>query len=228
MSNNSTLFEKFVEKYPNFAGDCRVARPHQSEFLVEYFSGARDLVYVDVGSNNGVSWSNTLFLKENYGWSGICIEPNKILYEESLKIRNDKHYNCAIDEFSRGNQEFYQISGPCHGIGTLSSKMDSERMNLLNSEIQKFGGSYEKIQVPVRRLGDILFENKITRIDYLSIDVEGNELSVLKGIDWINTNIELISTEANNTIEVDKYLYPLGYVRFAKINADDFYKKIKK
>lgn len=39
---------------------------------------ARDGYFVDLAANNAVWASNSFALEQNFGWTGICIEPNSI------------------------------------------------------------------------------------------------------------------------------------------------------
>ncbi len=55
------------------------------------------------------------------------------------------------------------------------------------------------VEVPVRRLGDVLYEAGIDRVDYLKIDVEGFEPEVFAGCeDWLRAGrIRCIQCELN-------------------------------
>lgn len=47
----------------------------QDKIVDEYFHGKRNGVFVDVGAYDGVTFSNTLMLGREGGWTGVCIEP---------------------------------------------------------------------------------------------------------------------------------------------------------
>jgi hypothetical protein len=66
--------------------------------------------------------------------------------------------------------------------------------------------------VPARSLNDILEENQIDRIDFLSIDVEGAELDVLKGFDLEKYRPALILLEDKHVaLTKHRYLKKRGY-----------------
>lgn len=48
-----------------------------------------------------------------------------------------------------------------------------------------------------RRLNDVLADNGVTRVDYLSIDTEGSEFDILKSIDFEQVTYKAISAENN-------------------------------
>ena len=49
-------------------------------------------------------------------------------------------------------------------------------------------------------------------IDFLSLDVEGNELNVLKGLDFSRYGFKYLLIEARNPQDVADFLLPRGYV----------------
>ena len=56
-------------------------------------------------------------------------------------------------------------------------------MGLLNTDVNKFGWK-QTYEVPNRTMKDILVESRFTYIDFMIIDVEGAELSLLQTIDF--------------------------------------------
>ena len=70
-------------------------------------------------------------------------------------------------------------------------------------------------------------ENNINNIDYLSIDTEGSELNVLKGIDFDKFNINIISVENNGYNDnVKNYLESCNYEFLCKVCGDEIYAKL--
>lgn len=39
-------------------------------------------VFVEAGANNGIDQSNTVLLENNFGWSGLLVEPNPHKFKE--------------------------------------------------------------------------------------------------------------------------------------------------
>ena len=69
---------------------------------------------------------------------------------------------------------------------------------------------------------------KITHIDYLNIDTEGNELQVLQGIDFSRMRIEVIGIENNypdKFAPIHQLLIDNGYEIAANLSHDLMYKK---
>ena len=69
-------------------------------------------------------------------------------------------------------------------------------------------------------LKTILDRHGITHIDYLSIDTEGNELSILKTIDFEKFDIEIIDVENNyNSPDIRNFLKSKGYQLKKKLSV---------
>jgi len=86
------------------------------------------------------------------------------------------------------------------------------------------GGDIEKINIPIVPLELILEKNGLSKIDYLSIDIEGGEYNVLKDFDFRKYSIEVVSVENNyNSLDLHRLLINKGYHLFYKIGADDIY-----
>ena len=85
--------------------------------------------------------------------------------------------------------------------------------------------------VPVKKLCDVFRENNIEEIDFMSIDVEGFEMEVLKSNDWIRYRPEWILLEQLD-FEIDNYavdekccfLKEQGYKFHSKYNRTVFWK----
>ena len=80
------------------------------------------------------------------------------------------------------------------------------------------------IKVKTRKLEDILDENKVKHINYLSIDVEGAEFDVIKSINFDKVFIDVIGFENNYPDvgeEIQKYLENNGF-KFLHKSIDIF------
>ncbi|WP_265555277.1 FkbM family methyltransferase [Serratia grimesii] len=129
--------------------------------------------YIDVGANDPIIDSVTRSFY-NLGWRGINIEPVRGHFNELVADRpQDINLNCALNE-SAGELEIWECD--IRGWATLDKEVAQAH------EADGHGGEWHN--VTVRTLADVCEEFQPENIHFLKVDVEGVELSVLKGNDW--------------------------------------------
>ena len=67
-------------------------------FVLETLGKERGGYFVEAGALDGVQASNTLLLEEDYGWTGICVEPDPQLYAELVENRTCICENACLYE----------------------------------------------------------------------------------------------------------------------------------
>ncbi len=151
--------------------------------------------FVEAGALDGLFMSNTKIL-EDLGWNGLLVEPSGRAVEQCRKNRKVPVEYCALvskdfnNEFIDGDFVFDGDSG----LGALSS------INRHAYQVHSMG----KINgistlVPAHTLDYLFKKHGIKKVDFLSLDVEGYELEVLKGIDFNEVDISFILLEVNFT-----------------------------
>ncbi len=197
----------------------------QDKFLEEnIFKGYRNGTFVDVGAHDGVTINNTLFFARERGWTGINIEPIKTVHERLVNNRPESiNLNCAICS-EDGTASFICNEGYTEMLSGLENHYDSRHHQRNDNEIKQMGGVKRVIQVPTKRLETVFDDNNIKRINYLSIDVEGAEYSVIKSINFSKVFIDVIEFENNyedSTLPIIGYLEANNYKILQK-GADIF------
>jgi FkbM family methyltransferase len=207
--------------------------------------------FLDIGAHNGVYYSNSLFFEKFLSWKGICVEPNPEIFQELLKNRPDAiNLNYAITDINNdldsdgtaavpATADFYLGQGFADMISGLKTHYHPAHLERLEKELASSPGNLSTIiiEVPIKRLADIIQEYHLSRIHYLSIDVEGAEFSVLKSIDWpeysiLNDSdslfIDVISYENHNSYsdetlhQIRSYLVEKGYIYLSNLpNTQD-------
>ena len=199
--------------------------PQPWEYVLDnIFNREKGLMYIDVGANDGLVVSNTAFMELNLNWNGICIEPHPYAFSRLEKNRNCKKYNACISDDIQEYLSFYEVKGYPEMLSCIESACSQEHLERIKSEIQRYGGEVNLIKVKSIQLNTILEENNIDKVDYLSIDTEGSELSVLKSVDLNKYPIRVISAESNNT-DVKKYLVDKEYRFITNVCNDDIFVK---
>src|SRR5437763_9264931 len=161
--------------------------------LARAFPGASGF-YVDVGANDPDIDNVTRVFYER-GWSGINIEPLTTNSAELRKKRpRDINLELAVGE-DEGAITFYEI-GKWHGYSTTDAAIAEQH--------RKDGLVVVEPKVPMRKLSAILDEHTVGRaIDFLKIDVEGTELSVMRGAELRRHPPKIIVLESKMPVTIN-------------------------
>jgi len=156
---------------------------------LQYLLGNKPGIVVDVGANDGFTCSNSYpFLHTK--WSGLLIEPHPRVFEELSKLyaSNEKVQllNVACGE-EQGELPLFEGSDDRTVYATLSTE-ESDWYDATRGGRQYF--------VKVERLEDILSSQSIPpSFDLLSVDTEGFDYFVLKGMNLSRFRPQVIITE---------------------------------
>lgn len=187
------------------------------------FRGLRGGVFVEVGAWDGVAFSNTVFFEREREWTGLLIEPLPDRYAELTTHRTSPAENVAVSDVE-GTADFLCISGPTSMLSGIVSNYDPRHVARIARETSEFKATHTTIQVPTKRLDSLFRKHHLSRIHYLSVDVEGSELQVLRSIDFNEVFIDVIGFEHNypdTTPIVVEYLKKHGY-RDLQWGQDDY------
>ena len=143
------------------------------DLIIDYIFKNKKGIYVDIGCNHPVFNNNTFILYEK-GWRGINIDIDKKSIDLfNLFRKGDINLNLAVSE-KNSELEFinFHDKSPINRI----KRHNEDIKNLKFKEIKKIKSS---------SLNSILENSKYKdqQIDFVSIDVEGHELDLLKGFD---------------------------------------------
>lgn len=174
-------------------------------------------ICVEVGANDGVTYSNTKYLEE-HGWTCILVEPTPRLCEKIRKTRSGQLFECAATdtdgEITLYISEEHDLFSSVEKQATMMDELARSKLAIL------------PVKVAARRLDSILVEAGVERLDMVSIDVEGHEYSVLKGFDLERFNPRIMLIEDSTDLQVsmvEKYLMHKGYHRFYRSGGNDWY-----
>lgn len=167
----------------------------------------RNGICVEIGASDGITCSNTKMLEEKYEWTGLLVEPNPKHYE-SLKFRD---FNISFSAVAEKNAPIY-----LYDKGSLSF-----------TSIKKRSGHKA---VAGRTLESLLrqYFNPSFTIDFLSIDIEGQEFEVLLNFEFSKWQIMYFIIEHNHSEKeelIDTLMESSGYKRFLRSwsNQDAYY-----
>jgi len=179
--------------------------------------------FVDIGANDGVTISNTLYFEKELGWTGLAIEPMPGAYARLKANRRCHTLNACISE-REGTAEFLEIEGSAGMLSGLVQKYDQQHLRRIDRTIKRLGGSKKTITVECLRFATALARFNIKCVDFLSLDTEGGELEILKDIDFSATPVRAISVENNFfTFAIRDHLRQSGFEHMGTIGIDEIY-----
>lgn len=175
--------------YPITKNHRKIYSQHNQDHIVyeNFFKGREPGFFCDIGGNHPLNINNTLYFEE-LGWTGIAFEPIKHLGELWDTHRKAKLYRFALSD--------------CQKLIDFTVVKDitgwEEMLSFVNETRDK-GSQYvgETIKVQAIEFKKIMENLSIDHIDYLSLDVEGHEINVLKGIDFSAVRINVLTIENN-------------------------------
>lgn len=187
----------------------------------------RNGFYVELGAHDGALASNSYFFELKKGWKGVLIEPSLNLYLSCLKRRGENNSifcNACVpfdyeDEFVRMK---YSDSS------TISDNLD---LDIGNHDDFVAKGDEKKLQgessfvfgAKSATLNAILLTAAApSLIDFLSLDVEGAELDVLKGIDFDKFKFKYMIIECRDIDRLESFLINHRYRLVEKITHHDY------
>ena len=162
----------------------------EDEFVISYFKNKKNGVVVDIGACDGITGTNSFKLINEYKWSGLLVECNphavnflKFLYAENSDIAIE---DTAVSLDSEDKQLFLS-NYP--GIHTISEDYKLHGMH-------KDTYSDSSIKVKCDTLNNIIYKHlQNKKIDFLSIDIEGLDLEILKNFNFCANKPTIISVE---------------------------------
>lgn len=185
---------------------------HEEELFVrDFFSDKQQGVFVDIGASHYKDRSNTFYLENKLGWSGLAIDPLPEFAADYRRYRpRTKYITMFVSDKSDERAILY--------VGKTSLFSSSTK-----GHTDDFTDVGTTIDAPTITLDALLAAEGVKAVDFLSIDVELHEPQVLAGFTIDNVKPKLVAVEALPPVrqQVLDYFAAHGYVVVAKyLRAD--------
>lgn len=174
-------------------------------------------VCVEVGGHDGVTGSMSYYF-EKLGWTCLVVEPIPALAAEIRSRRSCLVAEAAADDHN--GQAVFLVPEGSETFATLDND------NARRSRIGEHTGAMQRIEVQVRSLDDMMTDAGLKRVDFISIDVEGNELNVLKGLTLDHWTPRFLILEDNSfcrDASIADHLQSYGYRRMRITGVNHWY-----
>lgn len=198
---------------------------NQLDDVIQKYLNIQGGTFIEVGANNGVIQSNTYYLEVCKGWRGLLIEPVERLYKECVWNRPKS----IVLQRALVSVEYENKYVTIHDSNLMSIVQsgdvlsDAEQAHLARGrEVQGLENSPQS-QVVAETLSSVIERlGEFERVDLFSLDVEGFELEVLKGIDFSRHRPQYILVETAKFEAVCELLEFDGYEFLEKCSHHDF------
>src|SRR5450759_2215887 len=111
--------------------------------------------FLDIGANDGITFSNSYFLEKERNWEGICVEP----LPQTFKILSDNRKcileNCAVGVHTK-NDTFLEITGYAEMLSGLKSNYNKKHLVRIDAEIKHHGGTKKEIDIRIMNVNELL------------------------------------------------------------------------
>lgn len=189
-------------------GPARHSRNAEEWIIREFFQDRRNGVFLDVGANHYRDENNTFYLESQLGWTGIAVEPLAEFEADYKRHRPGTRFRAffASDASNQRARMFYNRQ---NSLVTSATKDFTTREG---------GGTPAEIEAPTITLDDLLTQENIDRIDFLSMDIELAEPKALAGFDLRRFSPGLVCIEAHREVRqfLLDYFHDRGYVVVGK------------
>jgi FkbM family methyltransferase len=162
-------------------GEPRYSQDDEETLIRAFFRDRRGGFFLDVGAGDPIRHSTTYYLEQHLGWTGIAVD--------------------AVGEYgpayarARPATRFFNYFAADRNSAARDFFVSEERDFSSGAGTDPRGGAYQKRSVPAIALDDLLRREKVTRLDFLSMDIEGGEPAALAGLDLGRYRPELACIE---------------------------------
>ncbi len=176
----------------------------EEEWIVrDFFGDRRNGIFVDVGANHYQVFSNTFYLEDQLGWSGLAVEPLR-RYEADYRAYRPRttFLPFFVSDTSNSAATMYLIE---HHPRVASSN---------RATVERHSADYVEIEAPTITLNDLLDAEGLDTFDFLSMDIERAEPEALAGFDIDRFRPALVCIEAHVEVRqtILDYFASHGYV----------------
>lgn len=163
----------------------------EQEVILSYFAKKGPGHLLDIGANDGQTFSNSRALLEHFDWSGLLVEPSPTAFKKLNTLYGNNNLveclNVAIGTI-KGKIDFYDM-GDHVGRGDTSLLATTAK-----DEMNRWRGT----QFTKTRCKCVTYSEIEDVYEFITIDAEGVDIDILKQINLRHT--QMLCIEWNNKI----------------------------
>ena len=186
--------------------------------------------FIEMGAADGIQNSNTYAFEMDLKWKGLLIDASPKAYKKLVKRTERKRsimINGAVGDQS-GTVTYIDLEGYSEQISCIKEFASDEHIERIDREMKLHPeNKRDDIEIPIKSLSDWLKDFNLYHVNFFSLDVEGAELQVLKGIDYDIVLFDVILVEISENKETKQKIIDLlgskGYMLYRETYLDGFF-----
>ncbi|QQA42727.1 FkbM family methyltransferase [Pelagovum pacificum] len=216
---NRQLHEVTQMLVPQYLYSSQAGQDAVVDRLMNHRTGG---TFLDIGGYDGVSGSNTLFLEQYRGWTGVLVEPVPAQFEKASAVRRCQCLQVAVAPTS-GEADFIEVQ---EGYTQMSGLAQSYDEGLLKTVRDDPRHKEQVLKVETRTLSDIMITSGLPDPDFVSLDIEGGEITALEAFPFAQHDVKIWSIENNSASKrIPEIMRDNGYELIEFCGPDDVYRK---
>lgn len=195
------------------------AQNKEDQFILDYFGDFKGTL-LEIGANDGITFSNSKLLIDN-GWKGDLIEPG---YEACKKLTFMYLGSDNVNIWDYGVGEKNEWVDLYESENHVPNGKDVGLVSTINFEETKRwpGVKFNKNKIMLQTFEKHCSNSKRSKFDFISIDAEGMEWTILQQIDLEAVGCKALCVEYNGDRSLLKLFtgYCKGY-KLGLMNAEN-------
>lgn len=193
-----------------------------------FFANSPQGVLIECGANDGIKGSIGLWFERELGWRCVNIEANPYCFNELVKNRPYAiNVELALSDLEGVSTFNFPTNGP-RGVLAGQGSLEQSRLKEWGNKkrpVNKISVQVTRYDLLVDRILCTMTDPYYTPVDLLVLDVEGHELSVVRGMTNTQNLPKVIAAETDKVTpdQLLDELSPLGYVKKGKYQNNTFF-----
>jgi len=163
----------------------------EDRYIAKYFESRAKGFYLDIGASHPFRISNTYSLYRA-GWHGVTVEPIPRLAKLHRRWRRRDELLAVAVGATDGTVDFFEMTPSV--LSTLDHAVASQYIAEGRAVL------YRSYPIKVMAVNEVFeYASAIAPVDFVSIDIEGLDVSVLAAVDFARFRPKLICIEVNDS-----------------------------